>query len=78
MILILDRLLILPSEKYSLLSSLKTSTCTSLFRHPIFHWIKSACASLLINKLWLSKPKLSLLGLLNTFVNNAQFILDLI
>ncbi len=45
----------------------------SLLRYPIFHLIKSACTSLLIKILCLSKPKLPLLGLLITFVNNFQF-----
>jgi hypothetical protein len=35
-ITILDQLSICTSKKHSVLSSLKTSACASLFRHPVF------------------------------------------
>jgi len=50
---------------------------TLFFRLPIAQ-IKSTCVSLLIKALCLSKPKLPLLGLLITFINDFQFNLVLI
>jgi hypothetical protein len=78
-IMILDRLSIFTSKEHSLLSPLQTKVLVFYsFRHPISRKIKSACGSLLINTLCLSKPKLPSLGLLITFVNNFQFNLFLI
>jgi hypothetical protein len=68
---------------YSLLRNtiyfyLQTKCVQFHFLDTVCHQIKSACASLLINTLCLSNPKLPLLGLLITFENNFNYNLVLI
>ncbi len=53
-ITILDLLMIYTSMKHSLLQTLKISGCTSIFRHLVLCYDKSACASLLIKTFCLS------------------------
>ncbi len=56
--------------KYSLLQTLKISTCSSIFRHPVLCKNKRACSYLLIKTLVYPKPKPTLLGASLSVVNN--------
>ncbi len=73
-ITITNWLSIYTSMKHSMPLTKTISPCASLFRHPVWCYNKSICASLLIKTMSISNPSLACLVLLLSVVNNFILI----